>query len=120
MEPLTPEELQVLKSLFIRRLDNLQSSPLMNRQFLATINRRVFQLTQLVEIGADRRLIEFQFTQLVVMLAEEATKMYGKLEYGDLIINVEKKDAEQYRAEQKTLLEESFRCDFTQGKRTLG
>lgn len=78
----------------------------MDPKFIKVIHRRLSQLTYLTENGASEDLIQFQFTQFVAMVAEEAQKLYGKLEYGDLIIEVKKKDPEQYRAEQKKLLEQ--------------
>lgn len=80
----------------------------MDPQFIKTINRRLSQLTSLVENNAPDDLIQFQFTQFVAMVAEKAQELYGKLEYGDLIIEVKKKDPEQYRAEQIALLEKEL------------
>jgi hypothetical protein len=39
-------------------------------------------------MGAPDDLIKFQLTQFVAIVSEEAQKLYGKLEYQDLMIEV--------------------------------
>lgn len=86
--PLSKEELHLFGSLYMRRLANLNGNSVVKAQFLKVINKRLWQLTGLIQNGAPDDLIRFQFTQFVAMVSEEAQKLYGKLEYGDLTIEV--------------------------------
>lgn len=86
-EPLSNEELNLFGSLFFRRIANLSGSGKIDRRFLALINKRLWQLTGLVQDKAPEDMLEFQFVQFVAMVAKEAQRLYGKpLKYdGDTI-----------------------------------
>jgi hypothetical protein len=88
LSPLSQEELHLFGSLYMRRLVNLKGNSVVKAQFLKLINKRLWQLTGLIEMGAPDDLIKFQLTQFVAIVSEEAQKLYGKLEYQDLMIEV--------------------------------
>lgn len=85
---MSKEELYLFRDLHAKLRSNLKGNSVITPYFLGLINKRLLQFTTLVEDGANDSLVQFQLTQFVAIVAEEAQKLYGKLEYGDLVIEV--------------------------------